>query len=911
MMMRVQPPAYLAITGLAIALAMSLDAHGQGTPRGSPGQPSPPAGTSNPADPLADVPACEQMINELLNPASKEPANAQDGAQAILKAQEAAKVKASPNVSPAPANPEQVTAARQAAEMIDVTLRQKRIHVDAARTAIDQAKREKSPIMQQFYLNAAKRDLDSAQNFARRAEEDLGRAMDRSVGSSVSVAPALAERRINFHSPTFESAKSEYSRGDVILKRAFTGGNDETRGGNTPVPISVGPEFFKGVLPPPPPPSSLHSQGAGPVKEPGGIKFNGDRADALPLPLDVTAIDYDPARGRMVLVGPKSSEVFDLDVFADVLQLATERYEPFFSLDPSNTEDWDSLGAREFELLRQRYQSADDIARRIRAINPKPIEHDGRQYYYATTEQLDPDLAAEARRGLDITSKLVFSPAWLRYSKLGWMLYEADLAIKSVASGFLNRGSIVVPAPSWQIPGFDPEWIHRDQSNAGRANFELDDDVPLPRKGTRIDLSKIRPKLDVVERKAGTSIDVGRSERTRAISDHFRDHWQDYAREVPEIGRLMVIYRAYVAARFLVKEHPGLAARIRDTRIREMPPPIGADDLVPLRVVQPHVIRVAFENGQLVSIVPGEKLYVDLGGGYGGGTAFKFCEQVSVDCPKINIKPGTVAAVAPDDWVRGATRTAAAGGFGWVEQDKQAAAVLEFAANEMSSATMRAVLAVFGLVAATGGVAGLFARQFDWQRISQTMTCAHCVRVHATLGCIALVGDIISITTVFYLAALPLMLATQEEGPDLMQMAMAGTLLGGLTAALFIAGTVILSLIAFARNNKLVSTGFVPSLFCGARIVVLGLAVVLLHRGWSGEAVAEQIFALTSLELGERMVAMLGGPMPIIMALTTGAFAATFVALLRWVGPFLFDSRPLAFLPSEVHSHQKHRKAHA
>ncbi len=189
----------------------------------------------------------------------------------------------------------------------------------------------------------------------------------------------------------------------------------------------------------------FHSMPHTGTPQPGGIKFSGEHADDLALMLDVTAIDFDPVHNRLVLIGSRSEHPFDLEVFADVLRLAAEKYEPFFSLEPNNAAAWDENGTFVARLLRDRYGSSAEVVNRIRTASPPPVVLGDAKYYYATLAQIDPDLDRQDRQSHDLSVKVIFSPSWLRYSKVGWILYRADLAIKGIASGFVMRGSQVVP----------------------------------------------------------------------------------------------------------------------------------------------------------------------------------------------------------------------------------------------------------------------------------------------------------------------------------------------------------------------------------------------------------------------------------------------------------------------------------
>ena len=183
--------------------------------------------------------------------------------------------------------------------------------------------------------------------------------------------------------------------------------------------------------------------------------------------------------------------------------------------------------------------------------------------------------------------------------------------------------------------------------------------------GRRLDLSEIRPKLDVVEREAGTDKDLPRSPRCLAISSHFSDHWSDYVERVPEIARLEMIYRAYVGARFLVHNNPGLVARIQ-----QLPTPALITEK-PLRIVQPDVIRVCYENGRPVPIKYGTSFYY-IGKGYCGGTEFKMRDKAKITIEK--------SPEPTDSWARAALASSASG-TGFVERGEEAAISLEVAVD--------------------------------------------------------------------------------------------------------------------------------------------------------------------------------------------------------------------------------------
>jgi hypothetical protein len=625
------------------------------------------------------------------------------------------------------------------------------------------------------------------------------------------------------------------------------------------------------------------------LKEPGGIKFDQLRADGLSLALQVDAVDYDPVRGQITLIGRKSAyssdQRFDLDVFADILRLAVEKYEPFFSLDPTVIKDWDEEGIRAQELLQQRYGSAMAVAARIRAVNPDYIQHGATQYFYATLDAAAPDIAAQVNRGRDVSVKLIFSPRWLRNSKVGWMLFKADLTIKSIAAGFSMFDKAISPSPAWQFSDFDPIWTQIDQG-AGRANFELDESS-VAQTGTRLDLSGIRPKLFVTERTPNTREDLQPSKYDRALADHFRLHWNDYVARLPEIANLDMIYRAYVAARYLVRDHPGLAARIL------MMPREPTTKEAPLRMVQPLVLRTASRDGHLVSLEEGANRYYDISGGYGGGTAFK------VDH---NVTRQTVKSTRTE-WI-GNVRRAASADASWFENGDQAAAVLDFVTVSMPvrwSVFLAAALTI-GVVGAA--FAGVFLHQYPWQRLRAARTCVPCARTHTRLGRGALIGDVLAAASLLYLATLPLVAAAFEwPSASIYEVVPAIVFVAGVLAGCIVLGVGGQALVAALLRGDRNAPSLFDAFFSGGRIALIGLGAVALLLFISGADSRNSWLAWLPSEATERLLLVVGGVSPLVIAVVVGASGTVLSVFLRWAAPYFLESRPLPLLPAGPHFH--------
>jgi hypothetical protein len=633
----------------------------------------------------------------------------------------------------------------------------------------------------------------------------------------------------------------------------------------------------------------FHSMQATGSPQPGGIKFSGERADDLALMLDVTAVDFDPVHNRLVLIGSRSEHPFDLEVFADVLRLAAEKYEPFFSLEPNNAVAWDENGTFVARLLRDRYGSSAEVADRIRAASPPPVVLGDAKYYYATLAQIDPDLDRQDRQSHDLSVKVIFSPSWLRYSKVGWILYRADLAIKGIASGFVMRGSQVVPSPAWAMADFDPIWLrtHRagQENGAGRADFELDE-RSAQATDTGVDLSEVRPKLYVTGRKSGTDEDTAPSDGDRAISLHFTRHWRDYTDQLPELAELEEVYRAYVAAHYLVRNHPGLAEKILQM------PVVRTAELPPLYIYHPPVLRAAVRRGEPAPLNPGNDY--DIGGGYGGGTEFKL-GQIRYETEG-SARFGTALG-----WLRSVSQQADSG-EPWIESNGNAAAVLELEGQPPPSRWLVLSGLLFALLVAFGTWISLVLGQHPWQHLTAHPVCDRCTLVHRRLGLWSLVADAAAASALLYLASVPFLLAsrTWQARPNgdgegrLLLMALVAV---GWAVAIPLVG-------AAARvGRKTEVINWLAEFLLGARLLMLATGCLLVVTCAQGSQAASILFLVIGHPLGERMLSSAGGPSAFVPVLAAGSLFALTAALVDLAVPFAMGSRPLPWRTATPHSH--------
>ncbi len=640
----------------------------------------------------------------------------------------------------------------------------------------------------------------------------------------------------------------------------------------------------------------FHSTPDASAPPPGGIKFSGERADGLALALDVTAVDFDPIHNRITLIGKStasgtgSGQMFDLDIFSDVLRLAAEKYDPFFSLEPNNPADWDSMSAWAALLLQDRYGSPQQIAERVRAVSPPPVRRGEMAYYYATLNQIDPELDRRNRQSHDLSVKVIFSPSWLRYSKVGWILYRADLAIKGIAAGFVMRGDAIVPSPAWGMEDFDPIWLH--DGSAGRADFELDES-PAETTATGVDLTAVRPKLYVTGRKPGTREDTKPSPGDLAISNHFTQHWREYTEQLPELAELEEVYRAYVAAHYLIRHHPALAERIL-----QMPRP-QVPALPPLYIELPPVLYAATRAGEPVALDPERHNSYAMGGGFSGGTEFKI-EAVHY------ASGGGEDADSGLGWLRRVSSKSNAAAAPWTESDGNVAAVLEIEGTPAPTGWMAVIGVLVALLAAFGAWVSVILGKHPWQKLElnadRRPICLHCAGVHRRVGLWSLCGDAVAAAALLYLAALPFLLAGRNwKDGGVGRFALLAVVAAGGALAIPMIGAGFLALLNRGRTTA--AAGWLAEFLLGARMLMLAAGLLVLVNCLLANSPAAVLFLVAGPELGERMLSSAGGPETFVPILIAGSLCALAAALAEWVAPFAFGSRPLLNQTETQQSH--------
>ena len=596
----------------------------------------------------------------------------------------------------------------------------------------------------------------------------------------------------------------------------------------------------------------LAREGRRPAKEPGGIKVSGSIADRLGLNLDLTAIKFDPVSRTVSLAGTPSKHAIPMAVFLDALRLAQETHDPSFSLDPVKPEDWDRSGIVAWGEIERRWLAAPGgrrkLARRMKEVGV-PLELPGGTVWTAPLDAVDRSIDEHVMRTLDDREELVFSPRWLAFTRLGWILYEGDMAIKAVAAGFDETGHGIVPADVWSIPGFRAMWQEEDHG-AGRANFELDP-VPADDHGGALDLSQVRMRLTIVHRIPGTNTDAEPCDQCRARTAFFTAHWREFVDRVPAIGRLHQALQAYVAARCLLRAHPGLAAALA-----ALPPP-GTDERPPVLDRRALALRIGVDEKGNPKPWNESGRWHHISLGYSGG--------ITVNASAVRVQ----AAGESPDWER---ETFGPPGPPGASQTVRGVCIdLAITGPQLP---VEGQLALWGACLAAAAGLALAERR----RIADTwrsLACRRCAGIHRAITIIGTACDVVASASLAFLFALPIAVAADAEPAPAATLAAAGLALGGVLSALAVAASAVR-----VRGGPATTTRTHGRV---ARWLGLGL---FLGRG------PVRLAWLLGVERSERLLVGLAGTGVAAAALGACAAAAALSLYLRWVHPFLAGSRP-------------------
>ncbi len=170
-------------------------------------------------------------------------------------------------------------------------------------------------------------------------------------------------------------------------------------------------------------PNWLIAQAPEPPPAPGGISFSEAAASRMPINFSLDGILID--RGRLVITGRSAGDLrrFDAAQLLTGFRLACAHGDPYFSLDPVDPAAWKQQSGAEAQAY-WREQVATQV-------NPPAIDpYDDPRIGRASFEHHYVDGSSPV-----LQSKLVFAPEWLRTTRFGKVLYDADVLLKVLASG--------------------------------------------------------------------------------------------------------------------------------------------------------------------------------------------------------------------------------------------------------------------------------------------------------------------------------------------------------------------------------------------------------------------------------------------------------------------------------------------
>ena len=180
---------------------------------------------------------------------------------------------------------------------------------------------------------------------------------------------------------------------------------------------------------------------------PGGVSLS--RAAAERMPFEITLDASALSDGKIVLSGRASKTRMDAALFLTTLRAACDDRDPYFSLDPDNGALWSEQGDQASNVFWEKIKKdfpPDAPARAKNAqsgVNIRTVS--ATRDYPGMWHDISPHYP-------NFRSKLVFYPEWLRQTRLGEVLYKADVLLKELSSGV----SILVPGKlrASAIPGY-------------------------------------------------------------------------------------------------------------------------------------------------------------------------------------------------------------------------------------------------------------------------------------------------------------------------------------------------------------------------------------------------------------------------------------------------------------------------
>lgn len=350
---------------------------------------------------------------------------------------------------------------------------------------------------------------------------------------------------------------------------------------------------------------------------PGGISLT--KAAALRLPLNISLEGAYFKHGRLLLSGQEDANgTLDSALLLTSLRAACEARDPYFSLDPDSGSEWvEEVGGASKEFL-YRIKGTAGLSRPVKGDK----ETLRRQSLFVRDILASRDFPQFwdqiALSYPELRSRLVFRPFWLHQTRMGYILYRADVLLKELASGASiletgplrasnvdgyvsvlgrnisewllaqSRGKKLETTPKGVRFWFDiaPREFSPKSALSKRSN-ELDPDpqlvavlakhrlmpaesrrppaaLRLAKEGDFLDLSRVFPTMFVRRHDIAAGTDVPDDDPSlNSFASDINSRIEEFTNQYKELRALSDVVRAYIVAVHIINENSILCRKLK------------------------------------------------------------------------------------------------------------------------------------------------------------------------------------------------------------------------------------------------------------------------------------------------------------------------------------------------------------
>ena len=424
--------------------------------------------------------------------------------------------------------------------------------------------------------------------------------------------------------------------------------------------------------------AAANVRGFGQTYGPGGISLTTAAAERLAFNLDIDSVTV--RDGQIVLSGASSTLTsIDAGLFLTAMRLACGDADPSFSLDPVDGAAWSEQTQLALKTVWEKLKgdfSFDDNAGPDAGRNRR-IQN-GFDIRTISVKRDHPQLWNELRaRYPELRAKLVFRPSWVSQTRLGEVLYRADVLLKELTTGVSivqpavhlraakidgyvasdQRGaarSLVIPERFRKAEGwrghrlwFDlmPQTGRDSEAGAGIENPDTHVDrrthpdlyaevarrgfvgtrTPRPIEktvfyshGDVTDLSQIYPKMFVRRHDHVTGRDIsGHDPDLDLLSGDVNERTNVYAGAYQELRDLTDVFRAYIAALKIARQDGRVCGQVRGT-------PLSKGELVEAPLPDTHPTELTITVARHVwAVNRGRQMLIRSGNSASGGISLR------------------------------------------------------------------------------------------------------------------------------------------------------------------------------------------------------------------------------------------------------------------------------------------------